>query len=71
MIDHDLSSGVCSQGRIGTGISVDLKGACQRMQPGMINDISNRRFRALTDLEREALGKAQVYLHVTEVGRPN
>lgn len=69
MIDQDLSSGVGSQGRIDIGVSVDLKGTFQRLQPETINDISNRRFRALTELERETLGKTQVYLHVTEVGR--
>lgn len=71
LIDHDLSSGVGSQGRIDIGVSVDLKGTFQRLQPQTINDISDRRFRELTELERETLGKTQVYLHVTEVGRIN
>ncbi len=71
MIDQDLSSGVGSQGRIDIGVSVDLKGTFQRLQPDTTNDISNRRFRALTELERETLGKAQVYLHVTEFRRLN
>ncbi|PLY45822.1 hypothetical protein CSZ94_04320 [Janthinobacterium sp. ROICE36] len=69
MIDQDVSSGVGSQGRIDIGVLVDLKGTFQRLEPGTINDISNRRFRAMTELERETLGKTQVYLHVTEVGR--
>lgn len=71
LIDQDLSSGVGSQGRIDIGVSVDLKGSFQRLQPDTINDISNRRFRALTELERETLGKTQVYLHVAELGRLN
>jgi hypothetical protein len=71
MTDQDLSSGVGSQGRIDIGVSVDLKGTFQRLQPDTINDISNQRFRDLTELERETLGKTPVYLHVTEVGRLN
>lgn len=63
------SVSVGSQGRIDIRVSVDLKGTFQRLQPGMSNDISNRRFRAMTELERETLSKTQVYLHVTEVGR--
>ncbi len=69
LIDQDLSSGVGSQGRIDIGVSVDLKGTFQRVQPQTINDISDRRFRALTELERETLGKTPVYLHVAEVRR--
>lgn len=71
MTDQDLSSGVGSQGRIDIGVSVDLKGTFQRLQPDTINDISNQRFRDLTELERETLGKTPVYLHVTEVRRLN
>ncbi len=69
IIDQDLNSGVGSQGRIDIGDSVTLKGTFQRLQQETINDISNRRFRALTEPEREALGKTQIYLHATEVGR--
>ncbi len=69
MIDQELSSGVGSQGRIDIGVLVDLKGSFERLQPDTINDMSNRRFRALTELERETLGKTLIYLHVTEVGR--
>jgi hypothetical protein len=68
VIDQDLSSGVGTQGRIDIGVSVDLKGSFQRLQPGTINDISDRRFRAMTELERETLGKTQVFLHVTKIG---
>ncbi len=69
MIDPDLSHGVGSQGAIDIGVPVNLKGTFQRLQPETINGISDRRFRALTEVERETLGKTQVYLHVTEVGR--
>lgn len=69
VIDQDLSGGVGSQGRIDVGVSVDLKGTFHRLEPDTINDILNRRFRALTELERETLGKTQIDLQVTEVRR--
>ena len=69
IIDHDLDIGVGSQGRINIGDSVTLKGTFQRVQQETINAISNRRFRPLTALERETLGKTQVYLHATGIDR--
>lgn len=65
IIDPDLNTGVGSQGRIDPGNSVDIKGKFERLQQDEINAMSSSRFRELTQLERETLKKAQVYLRAT------
>lgn len=71
VIDEGLSTGVGSQGQIGVGDSVDVKGSFQRLDQEAIRDLSARRYRALTPPERETLSKTQVYLHATTFDRRN
>lgn len=71
VIDPDLSIGVGSQGEIGVGDTVTLKGTFQRLDQDTIRDLANRRFRALMELERETLSKTQIYLHATQFDRRN
>lgn len=71
IVDQDLSRGVGTQGEIQPGNTLSLKGNFQRLQQDEINNISSNRFRDLTDPEREALRKIQVYLHATEFSKIN
>lgn len=71
MVDQDLSRGVGTQGQIDQGNTISLKGNFQRLQQEEINNISSNRFRDLTEPEREALRKIQVYLHATEFSKVN
>lgn len=69
MVDKGLDHGVSSQGRIDVGKSLSLKGTFERLRQQEIDDISDNRFRDLTQPERETLGKIQIYLRATEFGR--
>ncbi|NDP40629.1 MAG: hypothetical protein GZ093_18155 [Rhodoferax sp.] len=69
MIDQDLNRGVGTQSQINQGNTINLKGNFQRLQQDEINNISNNRFRNLTEQEREWLRKTPVYLHATEFGK--
>lgn len=69
IIDLDLNRGVGTQGEIDPGNTINLKGDFQRLQQEEINNISSNRFRGLTEREREALSKIQVYLHATGFGK--
>jgi hypothetical protein len=69
MVDQDLSRGVGTQGQIEPGNTISLKGNFERLQQDEISNISNSRFRDLTEQERETLSKTQVYLHATEFSK--
>jgi len=71
MLDEASSRGVGTQGQIDQGNTISLKGNFQLLQQGEISNISNSRFRDLTEQERETLGKTQVYLRATEFSKVN
>lgn len=65
MIDGDLTQAVGTQGKIDKGSVLNMKGSFRRLTAEEISNISDNRFRDLTDREREALRMRQVYLHAT------
>jgi len=71
MVDQELNRGVGTQGQIDQGNTINLKGNFKRIQQDEISDVSNNRFRDLTEPEREWLNKTQVYLHATEFNKVN
>jgi len=71
MIDQGLSRGVGTQGQIEPGNTLSLKGNFQRLEQDEISNISNSRFRDLTEQELETLRKTEVYLHATEFSKVN
>lgn len=71
MIDQGLSRGVGTQGQIEPGNTLSLKGNFQRLEQDEISNISNSRFRDLTEQKLETLRKTEVYLHATEFSKVN
>jgi len=71
MIDESLARAVGTQGRIDPGNTINLKGNFQRLQQEEVSNISDNRFRDLTEQERETLKKTQVYLLATEFSKVN
>lgn len=71
MIDSGLNRAVGSQGQIDKGQTITVQGNFQRLQQEEISDLANNRFRELTEAEREALKKTQVYLHATQFDKVN
>lgn len=69
MVDQDLSLGVGTQGQIDEGNVINLKGTFQRLKEDEISNLSDRRFRDLTEQERATLRKTQVYLRATEFSK--
>jgi hypothetical protein len=69
MVDDDLSKGVGTQGQIDKGNVLNVKGTFRRLTAEEISDVSDNRFRDLTEQERETLRKTQVYLHATEFSK--
>lgn len=69
IIDQGLSQEAGTQGRIEPGNTISLKGNFQRLQQDEISNISNSRFRDLTEKGLEWLRKTQVYLHATEFSK--
>lgn len=71
MVEGDLSKGVGTQGQIDKGSVLNVKGSFRRLTADEIGDVSDNRFRDLTEQERETLRKRQVYLHATEFSKIN
>jgi hypothetical protein len=71
MVAQELGRGVGTQGQIDQGNTINLKGNFQRLEQDEISNISNSRFRDLTEQERETLKKTQVYLLATDFSKVN
>lgn len=67
MLDDESARGVGTQGKINAGDTVSVAGDFERLDAGEISDISNNRFRPLTEQERAFLKKTQVFLQAHQV----
>ena len=64
---HTSSRGVGTQGKIGVGTTLSLTGRFERLEAAQIEQLSDNRFRTLTDTERKFLKNTSVYLQAGEV----
>lgn len=67
MLDPESARGVGTQGKIGVGTTLSLTGRFERLQAEEINNISNNRFRALTEPERAFLKNTPVFLQADKI----
>ena len=71
MLDEESARGVGTQGKIAAGKTLNLTGRFERLQDEEIKDISNNRFRALTEQERAYLKNTPVFLQADKVSDLN
>lgn len=67
MLDDASARGIGTQGKIGVGSTLDLTGRFERLEKAEIDDLSNARFRPLTDTERKFLKNTAVFLQATGI----
>ena len=68
MLDENSARGVGTQGKIVAGSNLNISGQLERLEAAQINNISDNRFRPLTDQERAFLKNTQIFLQANEVG---
>ena len=67
MLDDESAKGVGTQGKLEPGKTVNVRGEFERLKSEEISDISNNRFRPLTEQEREFMKKTTLFLKADEV----
>ncbi len=67
MLDDESARGVGTQGKINIGKTLNLTGRFERLQAAEISDISNNRFRALTEQERAFLKNTPIFLQANRI----
>ena len=67
MLSEESARGVGTQGKIGVGTTLSLTGRFERLEAAEIEQLSDNRFRTLTDTERKFLKNTSVYLQAGEV----
>lgn len=68
-VADDVDMGVGTQGQIDKGSLLNVEGSFRRLTTEVISDLSENRFRDLTDQERETLQDRQVYLNATGISK--
>ncbi len=67
ILSDESARGVGSQGNIGVGKTLNLTGRFERLEAAQIDQLTDNRFRALTDKERKFLKNTSVYLQAGKV----